>query len=236
MSSAAGSPRRRPSARVYRRRRFVVLLGLLAVIVIVLLIVFRPGSGSGSPSGAPAQTGSAAASVAPTASSSTAAADSASLSPAAAPAPSAAATPAPAPAAADGSVACAAGNITVTPKTDSNDYSSGSQPQLSFTLTNTGSDPCTINAGTSKQVYTITSGSEVYWTSTDCQTGAADTLAMLAPGQTVSATPFGWGRVRSNKAACDAAPVSVPSGGASYHLKVSVDGITSKDSAQFILE
>ncbi|GAA1000501.1 hypothetical protein GCM10009563_27990 [Subtercola frigoramans] len=221
---------------MYRRRRFVVLLGVLAVIVIVLLIVFRPGSGSGSPTGAPAQTGSAAGSVAPTQPASTDAADPATSSPAVNRDASTGATPTPGPAAADGSVACAAGNITVTPKTDSNDYSSGSQPQLSFTLTNTGSDPCTINAGTSKQVYTITSGTEVYWTSTDCQTGAADTLAMLAPGQTVSATPFGWNRVRSNKAACDAAPVAVPSGGASYHLKVSVDGISSKDSAQFILE
>ncbi|CAN5217215.1 hypothetical protein BH09ACT6_BH09ACT6_06270 [soil metagenome] len=210
----------------------MLLLGLLAVIVIVSLIVIRPGSGSGSPAGGVVPSGSAG-TASPTSAipSSTPPVGSDPQSPASAAVPSS--TPS---VASDGSAACAAGNITVTPKTDSNDYSSGSLPQLSFTLANTGSGPCTINAGTSQQVYTITSGTEVYWTSTDCQTGATDTMAMLEPGQVVSATPFAWNRARSSKTACDAAPTAVPAGGASYHLEVSVDGITSKGSAQFILE
>ena len=94
---------------------------------------------------------------------------------------------------------------------------------------------CTINAGTSKQVYTITSGTEAYWISTDCQTDAADTPAMLEPGVTVTSTPFAWNRVRSSPSTCAGTQAAVPAGGASYHLTVSVDGIASASTAQFIL-
>lgn len=40
-------------ARVYWRRRLVVLLGLIAVIVIIVLIVVRPGSGAPAPTPSP---------------------------------------------------------------------------------------------------------------------------------------------------------------------------------------
>ncbi|UFS59105.1 hypothetical protein [Subtercola endophyticus] len=250
--SATQPPRRRVSQKVYRRRRLVVLLGVLAVIVVVLLVILRPGSGkaeTAAPATAtPGATDSAgalgAATPAPAASGTGAGsagtgAGDAGATPSAA--PSAAATDAPAPAAsetpADGSAACAAGNITVTAITDANDYSSGNLPMLSFSIVNTGSQPCTINAGTSQQVYTITSGTETYWLSTDCQTGATDTLAMLEPGKTITSTPFAWNRTRSSKDSCaSTSPPAVPAGGAAYHLSVSVDGIASAQSAQFILE
>ncbi|MEA9984912.1 hypothetical protein [Subtercola sp. RTI3] len=240
--STPGHPpaRRRPSAKVYRRRRLVALVGVIIVIVAVVLIIRAVASGATSPTAAPGSTAAAGASDAPQQgpAASTSATPAPADPPATAAAPDPAATPA-APAAtstADGSAACAAGNITVTAVTDSNSYSAGSQPKLSFTIVNTGADPCTINAGTSKQIYTITSGTEVYWKSTDCQTDASDTAAMLAPGQTVSSTPFAWNRARSSPSTCGAsAPASVPAGGASYHLTVSVDGIASAASAQFLL-
>ncbi|MCU1477371.1 MAG: hypothetical protein JWQ64_2064 [Subtercola sp.] len=250
--STALPPRRPVSAKVYRRRRLVVLVGIVAVIVVVLLIILKPGKGQAetaavpSPSASTSDGGSGAGDPSATDGASGAPGATPGADPAATPgvtdaaAPGAAAgtpAPTPAPTNADGSEACAAGNITVTAITDSNDYSSGSQPMLSFSIVNTGSQPCTINAGTSQQVYTITSGTEVYWLSTDCQTGASDTLAMLAPGKTVTSTPFAWSRNRSSKDSCDqAASTPVPAGGASYHLNVSVDGIQSAQSAQFILE
>ncbi|MEF2977048.1 hypothetical protein [Subtercola sp. YIM 133946] len=265
--SATQPPRRRVSPKVYRRRRLVVLLGLVVVVVVVLLVILKPGSGkaetaavlptaaatNGGAAGGlgatpgvtgsatdPAATGAAAdpAGAATGGATGAAAPTDAAADPAATAAPASAAPASAAPAAgADGSQACAAGNITVTAITDSNDYSSGNQPMLSFSIVNTGSQPCTINAGTSKQVYTITSGTEVYWLSTDCQTGATDTMAMLAPGQLVTSTPFAWNRTRSSPSTCDSAsPVSAPAGGASYHLSVSVDGIQAAQTAQFILE
>ncbi|MCU1482944.1 MAG: hypothetical protein JWQ19_3730 [Subtercola sp.] len=254
--SATQPPRRRVSQKVYRRRRLVVLLGVLAVVVVVLLVILRPGSGKAEtaapatatpgatdaagvlPSATPGATPAPAASDASASTGAPGTGD-AGVTPSAA--PSAAATDAPAPAAsetpADGSAACAAGNVTVTAITDANDYSSGNLPMLSFSIVNTGSQPCTINAGTSQQVYTITSGTETYWLSTDCQTGATDTLAMLEPGKTITSTPFAWNRTRSSKDSCaSTSPPTVPAGGAAYHLSVSVDGIASTQSAQFILE
>ncbi|MDF2444137.1 MAG: hypothetical protein JWR01_2340 [Subtercola sp.] len=214
---------RRHSPKVYRRRRTVLLLGLLAVVVVVLLIILKPGSGAGSapvgnqqaavPSGSAVPSGGAAPDVAATA------------------LPDAAATGG----ATDGSAACAAGNITVTAITDASNYAAGSSPQLSFSVVNTGSTACTINAGTSKQVYTITSGTETYWVSTDCQSDPSDTPAMLEPGVVVTSTPFAWNRVRSSPSTCAGTQAAVPAGGASYHLTVSVDGIASAATAQFIL-
>ncbi len=203
-----------------------MLLILAAIIAVVVLIVVRPGSGA-------AETGGAAA---PTAS--PAATDAASGQ-----APDAAATPgsvdtgADAGAAATGEVvACAGGNIQVSPVTDADTYDASAKPQLSFTITNTGAEPCSINAGTSQQIYTITSGSETYWVSTDCQTDPSDTTAVLQPGVAVSSTPFTWDRTRSSTDTCSATdrPI-VPAAGASYHLDVSVAGIPSADSKQFIL-
>ncbi|GGF28577.1 hypothetical protein GCM10011399_22170 [Subtercola lobariae] len=225
-----------------------MLLGIVVVIVVVLLVILKPGSGKAEPAAVPTPSTSAGAPAdaangsggtpAPSAGADPSTPGAAGATDAAAAAPPTD-TPTPTPAAtnADGSEACAAGNVTVTAITDSNDYSSGSQPMLSFSIVNTGSQPCTINAGTSQQIYTITSGTEVYWLSTDCQTGASDTLAMLAPGKTVTSTPFAWNRTRSSKTTCDqATPTTVPAGGVSYHLTVSVDGIQSAQSAQFILE
>lgn len=226
---------RRPSPRVYRRRRAVALLVLVAAVVVVLLVILKPGSGgaatpAGSPqTGSPTPTSSGPADVAATPGATGSSTQ-----------PTGSATPATpsasvAPAASDGSAACTAGNITVTAVTDTNSYAAGATPQLSFSILNTGSTPCTINAGTSKQVYTITSGSETYWVSTDCQTDPSDTPAMLAPGVAVTSTPFAWNRVRSSPSTCGGTQTAVPAGGASYHLKVSVDGIASADTTQFIL-
>ena len=245
--STALPPRRPVSAKVYRRRRLVVLLGIAVVIVVVLLVILKPGSGQAETAVVPTPTATGDASGANgAAGTATGSTTGAATDPAAAPGPTDAAAqppstdaaaPTPAATTSDGSQACAAGNITVTAITDSNDYSSGNQPMLSFSIVNTGSQPCTINAGTSQQIYTITSGTEVYWLSTDCQTGASDTFAMLAPGKTVTSTPFAWDRTRSSKDTCNAAtPAAVPAGGVSYHLMVSVDGIQSAQSAQFILE
>lgn len=215
--------------KVYWRRRVVVLAVLVALIAIVVLIVVRPGSGaegetapvatpSSSPAGTPADAGS---------------------TDAAAP-PAAEGTPGAVDAGTDTSgevPQCAAGNIALTPVTDATNYAAGVNPQLSFTIENTGAEPCTINAGTSQQLYTISSGDETYWVSSDCQTDASDTTALLEPGVVISSTPFSWDRTRSSADTCTATDrPQVPAAGASYHLNVQVAGITAPDSRQFLLE
>jgi hypothetical protein len=206
---------------VYWRRRVIVLLGLLAVIAIIVLIIVRPGSASGGPADA-----------APGANP--------------VPTPTATTTNTPQPGAVDvppatGSKggdpeACAAENIVVTPVTDADNYAAGVIPQLSFSLTNNGPAACKLDVGTAKQVYTIKSGDESYWVSTDCQTNPSDTPAVIDPGVTLTSTPFPWDRTRSASDTCTVPDrPQVPAGGASYHLSVSVGGFDSEDSEQFIL-
>jgi hypothetical protein len=217
------------SKKIYWRRRVVVLAVLAALVAIVLLIVVRPGGAEAGPAG-----------TTPTPSPSAATGAGANASEAGT--GEAAAEPAPgavdAAGDASGAVpACAAGNIALTAVTDADTYAPGVNPQLSFTIQNTGSEACTLNAGTSQQLYSITSGAETYWISTDCQTDAADTQALLEPGVPVSSTPFGWDRTRSSAETCAAIDrPQVPAAGASYHLDVMVAGIPAADSKQFILQ
>ncbi len=181
-----------------------MLLGLIAVIVAVVLIIVRPGGAQGEP-GATA-TPSAVASSTP--------------EPTTIPTESTAL---------DGDP-CSPEQITVEPVTDKTVYEAGEQPQLSVTITNTGKNVCVLNAGTSAQVFTISSGDEQYWISTDCQTDAIDAEVSLKPGTPVSsAAPIVWDRTRSSPETCEGAREAVPAGGASYHLSVSVDGYASDD-------
>jgi len=195
-------------ARVYWRRRLVLGLALVAVIVVIVLIIVKPGSSSQSPAVAetPAPTTAPVSSAPPAA------------QPAAEPQP------------------CRSEQVAVEAVTDASDYAPGTQPQLSLTVTNRGTAPCTINAGTGAQVFTVTSGTDVYWTSTDCQTAPSDQQVVLEPGVTVnSSSPITWDRTRSAPETCEGAREEVPAGGASYYLTTSVDGIDSSEPKQFLL-
>lgn len=197
-------------SKVYWRRRLVVLLGLLAVIVVVVLIIVRPGGNAEAQKPestvSSGQTPDAGSSTAPTT-----------------------------PASAD--AACAPEVVTVEAVTDAGDYAADQQPALSLVVTNTGATACTLNVGTAAQVFTVKSGEDVYWTSTDCQTESSDVPFQLQPGEPVeSSAPIVWDRTRSAPDTCDSAERdSAPAGGASYHLSVSVDGVESASSKQFIL-
>lgn len=198
------------SSKVYWRRRLVVGLGLLFVLVIIILIIVRPGSSSGQPDGKPK------------APASTASTD----------APAAASDPAATP------TKCDPAQVQVEATTDADTYEPGKMPQLSLSITNTGSAPCVINAGTAKQVFTISSGQDVYWKSTDCQTDPSDADVTLEPKVPVSSTtPVSWDRIRSSPDTCDSdSRPAAPAGGASYHLAVAVDGIEAATPKQFILD
>ncbi|GAA3887366.1 hypothetical protein GCM10022381_31710 [Leifsonia kafniensis] len=198
------------SDKVYRRRRLVVGLGLLAVIIIIVLIIVKPGSSVGEPGNSPTSTKGMSTD-----------------------APSSSSKPV---AAADGG-ACDPANITVEALTSAPDYDADQLPELSLSLTNTGSASCVIDAGTAKQVFTITSGDDVWWTSTDCQTGAADASVTLAAGATEkSSAPLTWDRTRSAKDTCESDSRELaPADGASYHLSVTVDGIAAATPTQFLL-
>lgn len=193
-------------ASVYWRRRLVVGLGLLAVIVVVILIIVRPGSGAPAPTPSPSSSSSSAANTASN----------------------------PPPAAGD-AVACDPTKITVDPVTDATEFQAGVNPQLWFTVKSTMTEPCVLAAGSDLQVYTITSGEEVIWTSTDCQTGAEPAEVILQPGVPKEGAHLTWDRTRSSPDTCDTPGEAVTGGGASYHLGVAIGDIESAETRQFLL-
>jgi hypothetical protein len=135
--------------------------------------------------------------------------------------------------------ACKATDVKIVGVTDALSYAAGVEPMLSLSITNTGPTACSFKDGSDEQAYVITSGTEKIWSSKDCQTGAVAATTTLQPGVAVKSTPFAWSRSRSNPAACSATnPPQVTAGGASYHLTVTVNGISSAkaDSPQFVLK
>ncbi len=214
--------RRRQSPAVYRRRRLAAALLALLVIGLVVWLVAAPPWRS-APVADPAPVASSSAPV-PSA-----------AEPAPSPTPSE--TPAPTPTAPAGPVECAPADITVEALTDKGEYAQGENPQLSIRLTNTSATPCTMNVGTSAQSFTVTSGSDVWWRSTDCQSEPSDMEVTLAAGQQVtSAAPLTWDRTRSSVSSCQGERPFAPGGGATYHLSVSIGGIPSAGTASFILQ
>lgn len=212
MSTPAPGQPRRVSPAVYRRRRLVALLALLAIVTAVVLIIVRPGQATPTPT------------------------ETAIAEPKKTVAPVESETPSPTPTV---DVAdykeCTTKNLEVLPVIDSVDYQAGVLPNLSLTIQNTGKTACFYNVGTSAQELTITSGAETYWVSTDCQSERSDTVAILEPGVVYPSAPIVWERQRSSPDTCGGDREVVPAGGASYYLTTKVGGVSSKSSAQFLL-
>lgn len=212
MSTPAPGQPRRVSPAVYRRRRLVALLALVAILTAVVLIFVRPGQATPTPT------------------------ETAVAEPKKTVAPAASETPAPTPTVDVSSYKeCSVKNLEVMPVLDSVDYQAGVLPNLSLTIQNTGKTACFYNVGTSAQELTITSGAETYWVSTDCQSEKSDTVAILEPGVVYPSAPISWDRQRSAPDTCGGDREVVPAGGASYYLTTKVGGVGSKSSAQFLL-
>ncbi|KAA9106632.1 hypothetical protein F6B43_15460 [Microbacterium rhizomatis] len=217
----------------------MLLLVIAVVVAAVWLLVAQPWRGTAAEQPASSPLPSRYSSITtgfPAPSAGATAAPSASPTPTASVAPVAEPTPTPAPTATE-AVACTAGDVTVEALADHDTYASDQNPQLSIKLTNKSAKDCTINVGTSAQVFTITSGSDTWWRSTDCQNQPSDMVVLLTAGQSVtSATPLTWDRTRSSVDSCDSPDRSrAPGGGASYHLAVSIGGIPATQTASFML-
>ncbi|WP_284528681.1 hypothetical protein [Microbacterium sp. T2.11-28] len=211
-------PVRRHSPAVYRRRRLAVLLLVVLVIgAAVALALWRPWEGSAAAAPSPSSSGTAASpDASPSASAGAPATPSGTPSAAASPSPSASTMP-----------VCSSGDVTVSAVTDRDSYSAGAEPQLSIRMENGGDTACAINVGTAAQSFTISSGTDVWWRSTDCQTEPSDQIVQLDPGQTVSSVePLVWDRTRSSVSTCDDDRPRALAG--YYNLVVSVGGIDSE--------
>ena len=233
------SPRKRHSPAVYRRRRIVLLLAVLAVAALVWVLIAQPWRGASASDAGPGPTATqAAVSDLPVPEDSTPA-PTPSITPTAEPTPDAAPSPSATPSGTAPPTAkpCIARDVTVDAVTDQDTYEPGQNPQLTIRLTNNGATDCTLNVGTSGQSFTIVSGTDVWWRSTDCQSEPSDMVVLLAAGQSVSsAAPLTWDRTRSSVGSCDDPNrQSAPGGGASYHLSVEIGGIASTQAKQLLL-
>jgi hypothetical protein len=190
---------------VYWRRRLLLLLGLIAVIVIIVLIIVRPGS---TPDAKPTDS--------PKPSST-----------------SAGPSPTPTFSSAAGGEACNPAQVSLTAVTDANSYNAGVNPQISMTILNAGSAPCTFDVGTGAQEYIITSGTDRIWSSKDCQTSRTSTPQVLQPGVPLSTTPFAWDRTRSSTDTCTGSRPAAVAGpdGPTYRLQVKLGTVESETVA-----
>ena len=181
------SPRRHSPA-VYRRRRLVALLSAILLVAAIAagvwLVVAQPWQNAGSPQPAASPTATDGAVVIPAPSSGASA-------PTAEPSAEASAEPvdpavAPSPGATEPVIeACEREDVTVEPVLDNDSYGEGQLPQMSIRLTNVSESDCAMNVGTTHQVFTVSSGPDVWWTSTDCQKEPSDMIVPLAAGQVV---------------------------------------------------
>jgi hypothetical protein len=190
---------------VYWRRRLLVLLGLIAVIVIIVLIIVRPGSTpDAKPTDSPKPTST-----------------------------SAGPSPTPTFSSAAGGEACNPAQVSLTAVTDANSYNAGVNPQISMTILNAGSAPCTFDVGTGAQEYIITSGTDRIWSSKDCQTSPTSTPQVLQPGVPLSTTPFAWDRTRSSTDTCTGSRPAAVAGpdGPTYRLQVKLGTVESETVA-----
>ncbi|WP_187266901.1 hypothetical protein [Microbacterium hatanonis] len=228
--SGSTSRRRKHSPAVYRRRRLVVLLTALIVVAgLVWLFIAQPWQSSASTQTLPVSS--------PSPSSSPSASESAAPeTDAETPVPEAEAEE-PAPELTPSAEPCIAADLLIEAVTDQTVYAAGQNPQLSIRLTNQSTTDCTLNVGTSAQAFTISSGPDIWWRSTDCQTEPSDMTVLLSAGQQVtSATPLTWDRTRSSVDTCQGDRPQAAGGGATYRLSVAIGGLSSSNTAAFQLE
>jgi len=227
--------RRRHSPAVYRRRRVVLLIALLAIAGVVWLLIAQPWAGAAGEPTAKDDTSTSKQNQTDSLPVPSSGATDAAGDPEATPGATDGAA-SPTPGATPTALPCVAGDIAVAAVTSADTYSGDEAPQFTITLTNNGPD-CTLNVGTSGQSFTVTSGDDVWWRSTDCQSEPSDMIVTIAAGQTVSsASPLAWDRTRSAVGTCaDATRPRAPGGGASYNLSVEIGGITSTQPKQFLL-
>lgn len=130
---------------------------------------------------------------------------------------------------------CPAGELSVSPVTDRESYAAGELPLLSLRVENIGAAACEAQLGTAGMAFTVTSGSDQVWRSTDCQVSPDARAVILEPGKPLETAPLTWDRTRSSTETCDIDREAVTADGATYHLQVSAAGVPGTGTAHFLL-
>lgn len=115
-------------------------------------------------------------------------------------------------------------------------FGSDETPHMWFAITNTNGVDCSFNVGAKVQYFKIYSGEELIYNSLDCsREELQDANIKLKAAETISSSPQPWEKVYSSAGGCGSDQQPVIQDGASYHLKVEVNGELSSNSQQFVL-
>jgi len=194
------SESRRLPARVYWVRRLVVLgIPLLVVLLVVWLVA---GRGNGDDPTPEAQTTSSPPAEQPAdhAPSTTPSTDTA------------------------GVADCAPTGLVLAMTADAETFAAGVSPTFSVSITNTGTEPCLVDAGEAQREIVVTSGTDRVWSNRDCIVPGTESRTLLLPGGGNDTTPFAWNRVRS----AEGCPAGLPAPGAgTYSAQLNLAGASA---------
>lgn len=117
-----------------------------------------------------------------------------------------------------------------------NNFDSGTFPALWYQITNRGTVDCSFNVGPRVTFFTISSGDQTYWSSKDCnREGLQDSMIVLKSGSSVEAIASEWERSYSSANGCGLeGNDAVPADGATYKIRVEVNGVLSEEK-RFVL-
>ena len=117
-----------------------------------------------------------------------------------------------------------------------NSFASETNPDIWYEITNNGLVDCKFNVGSRVTFFTITSGEQTYWSSRDCdRSNDTDRYVTLESNVAEEAAASPWEKSYSSENGCSAtANDLVPTSGATYKIKVEVNGVISEEK-RFIL-
>ncbi|GCE76366.1 hypothetical protein [Cellulomonas biazotea] len=103
-------------------------------------------------------------------------------------------------------------------------FPAGVSPTFAVSITNTGSEPCLVDAGEAQREVVITSGVDRVWSSRDCVAAGTEERTLLLGGGVVDETPLVWNRERS----AQGCPAGQPEPGAgTYSAAFTLAGATA---------
>ena len=117
-----------------------------------------------------------------------------------------------------------------------NSFAPETNPDIWYEITNNGLVDCKFNVGSRVTFFTITSGEQTYWSSRDCdRSDVTDRYVTLPSNSAEEAAASPWEKSYSSENGCNASANDlVPTGGATYKIKVEVNGVISEEK-RFIL-
>jgi len=191
-------PAGRLPARVYWVRRFVVLgIPLLAIVLVVWLVAGRGSGGGGTPAAAATETTATEPTPSQTKASTT-----------------------------GGIPECTPDHLALTVAAAAESFPAGVNPAFALTITNTGTEPCLVDAGEAHRQIVVTSGDDRVWSNQDCVAAGTETRSLLlAPGPGgADAQQLAWNRIRSAAGCPDGLPAP---GAGTYSLAFALGGATA---------